>query len=126
FLVCIRNDIAEELSDDGITYEFPVGEPINPDEVNLQSILEPNVDSKYYLSKRILPTILSHGTGGYYSKSEIDLKIARPLTATMAKMHRANQDNYVTDPSKDAWELGKTDIRRLTPRACARGQGFPD
>ena len=35
----------------------------------------------------------------------------------MAKMHRACQDNYVTQKGK---------IRRLTPRECARLQGFPD
>ena len=35
----------------------------------------------------------------------------------MAKMHRAGQDNYVTQ---------KKGIRRLTPRECARLQGFPD
>lgn len=50
-------------------------------------------------------------------KSEIDLKIARPLCATMAKMHRACQDNYVTQNGR---------IRRLTPRECARLQGFSD
>ena len=75
------------------------------------------MDDKYFLSERILPTILSDGTGGYKAKSEIDLKIARPLCATMAKMHRACQDNYVTQNNR---------VRRLTPRECARLQGFPD
>ena len=60
---------------------------------------------------------MSNGTGGYKGKSEIDLKIARPLCATMAKMHRACQDNYVTQNGK---------VRRLTPRECARLQGFSD
>ena len=35
----------------------------------------------------------------------------------MHKMHRASQDNYVTDKGR---------IRRLTPREAARLQGFPD
>ena len=86
-------------------------------ENTLQDLLEKKVDNKYYLSERILPTILSNGTGGYRGKSEIDLKIARPLCATMAKMHRACQDNYVTQHGK---------VRRLTPRECARLQGFTD
>ena len=30
-------------------------------------------------------------------KPEIDLDTARPLTATMHKMHRAGCDNYVSD-----------------------------
>ena len=70
-----------------------------------------------YRHYRILPTILSNGTGGYKAKSEIDLEIARPLCATMAKMHRACQDNYVTQNGR---------VRRLTPRECARLQGFQD
>jgi DNA (cytosine-5)-methyltransferase 1 len=80
-------------------------------------LLQNNVDAKYFLSDKILPTILSNGTGGYKAKSEIDLKVARPLCATMAKMHRACQDNYVTQDGK---------VRRLTPRECARLQGFPN
>jgi DNA (cytosine-5)-methyltransferase 1 len=92
-----------------------------PDKVELnctmQDLLEDDVEKKYFLSDKILPTILSNGTGGYNAKSEIDLPIARPLCATMAKMHRACQDNYVTQNGK---------IRRLTPRECARLQGFED
>ena len=77
--------------------------------------MEDDVPEKYYLSDRILKTILSNGTGGYEAKSEIDLSIARPLCATMAKMHRACQDNYVTQNSR---------VRKLTPRECSRLQGF--
>lgn len=105
FLVCLL---------DNVEYTFP--SPVALD-CTMQDILEESVDEKYFLSDRILNTILSNGTGGYYAKSEIDLSIARPLTATMAKMHRACQDNYVTQKDK---------IRRLTPRECARLQGFPD
>ena len=106
FIVCIDNQEAE--------YEFPMEQEL---ELTLQDLLENNVDSKYFLSEKILPTILSNGTGGYQGKSEIDLKVARPLCATMAKMHRACQDNYVTQQGK---------VRRLTPRECARLQGFGD
>lgn len=105
FLVCFLEDIH---------YKFPKGMTLN---IKLKDILETNVDNKYYLSEKILKTIMSNGTGGYYAKSEIDLDIARPLTATMAKMHRASQDNYVTQENR---------IRRLTPRECARLQGFDD
>lgn len=95
-------------------FEFPRKKVLK---LTLQDLLEPKVDEKYYLSEKILPTILSDGTGGYKAKSEIDLTIARPLCATMAKMHRACQDNYVTQDGR---------VRRLTPRECARLQGFPD
>ena len=102
------------FSDSCIEYAFPQPEKLN---ATLKDVLEENVDSKYFLSDRIIPTILSNGTGGYKAKSEIDLPVARPLCATMGKMHRACQDNYVTQNGK---------IRRLTPRECARLQGFSD
>ena len=95
-------------------FQFPEKQNLD---ITIQDLLETNVSDKYFLSEKILPTILSDGTGGYKAKSEIDLKIARPLCATMAKMHRACQDNYVTQNNK---------VRRLTPRECARLQGFPE
>lgn len=106
FIVCFANHEAE--------FEFPEEEEL---QLTMQDLLEKNVDQKYFLSDRIIPTILSEGTGGYRAKAEIDLPIARPLTATMHKMHRASQDNYVTDNGR---------IRRLTPREAARLQGFPE
>lgn len=102
------------FSNSDAKFSFPEKQELNH---TMQDLLEKNVDEKYFLSERIIPTILSHGTGNYYSKSEIDLEIARPLCATMHKMHRANQDNYVTDGGR---------IRRLTPREAARLQGFPE
>lgn len=76
-----------------------------------------NVPEKYFLSDRILPGIMSEGTGGFSMTPEIDLKIARPLMSTMHKMHRAGEDNYVTTNGK---------IRRLAPRECLRLMGFTD
>ena len=96
------------------TFNIPNEVELN---ITLQDLLEINVPNKYFLSDKILPTILSNGTGGYKAKSEIDLPIARPLCATMGKMHRACQDNYVTQNGR---------VRRLTPRECARLQGFPE
>lgn len=106
YIVCFANGTAE--------FMFPEKQVLT---LTLQDLLEHDVASKYFLSDTILPTILSDGTGGYKAKSEIDLKIARPLCATMAKMHRACQDNYVTQNGR---------VRRLTPRECARLQGFDD
>ena len=100
-------------------------------------ILENKVDKKYYLSERIKPTILSDGSKTFKSNSDIDQIIARPLTATMHKMHRACQDNYYSDVfinsrgrkrpstkmSKD--ELAQIPIRRITPKEAFMLQGFP-
>lgn len=75
------------------------------------------IPDKYFLSAKILPGIMCEGTGGFYMKPEIDLKIARPLMSSMHKMHRAGEDNYVTTYGK---------IRRLIPRECLRLMGFTD
>jgi DNA (cytosine-5)-methyltransferase 1 len=100
-------------------------------------VLDKQVEAKYYLSEKIKPTLLSDGSAGFKSKSEIDQLVARPLTATMHKMHRACQDNYYSDiyiqsngierPSermtKD--ELAQISIRKLTPKEAFMLQGFP-
>lgn len=108
FLVCFADEKNAE--------KYCQPQPVELD-LTLQDLLEHNVDDKYFLSEKIKKTILSTGSGNYYSKPVTDLEIARPLTATMAKMHRASQDNYVTQKKK---------LRRLTPRECARLQGFSD
>lgn len=100
-------------------------------------ILDREVDFKYYLSERIKPTILSDGSAKFKSNSDIDKIIARPLTATMNKMHRACQDNYYSDiyiqsrgvdrPSTrmSKEELAQIAIRKLTPQEAFKLQGFP-
>ncbi|MBR6938650.1 MAG: DNA (cytosine-5-)-methyltransferase [Prevotella sp.] len=99
-------------------------------------ILDKIVDEKYFLSTKIKPTLLSDGSAGFKSKSEIDQLIARPLTATMHKMHRACQDNYYSDmfiqsnglerPSviMTKEELAQIPIRKLTPKEAFLLQGF--
>jgi DNA (cytosine-5)-methyltransferase 1 len=60
---------------------------------------------------------MSTGTKNYHVEPEIDLKIARPLLATMHKMHRAGVDNYITYKNR---------VRKLTPRECLRLMGYDD
>ena len=101
-------------------------------------VLARSVPQKYYLSERIKPTLLADGSKNFVSKSEINQIIARPLTATMHKMHRACQDNYYSDGfiladdpiayleqkfSKE--ELALQPIRKLTPQEAFALQGFP-
>lgn len=63
--------------------------------------------------------------------------LARPLTASMSKWHRANQDSYFTadyvmaNRRQTALENLETDrvvgdLRRVTPLEALRLQGFPD
>lgn len=104
---------------------------------SVNEVLKLKVDTKYFLSERIKPTLLADGSANFKSKSDINKKIARPLTATMHKMHRACQDNYYSQEfieslgkinSAEAMtkeEQCKLPIRRLTPEEAFMLQGFP-
>ena len=101
---------------------------------NTHDVLDVVVPQKYYLSDKLKQTILANGSGGFVSKSEIDLLTARPLCATMHKMHRACQDNYFSqgfvDGEHDGPIAGRdamgVRVRRITPREAFRLQGFPE
>lgn len=103
---------------------FPKGKPLT---VTTQDLLDEDVDSKYFCSKKIIGTILGEGTKNYIVKPTIDQPISKTLTATMAKMHRASQDNYITDQKnyEKHFDDSKTNIRKLTPNECRKLQGFP-
>lgn len=101
-------------------------------------VLEKKVPEKYYLSEKIKPTIICDGTSGFKSNSKINMMTARPLTATMHKMHRACQDNYYSQEfidSQDPYKYLENNfskeeeathrIRRLTPEEAFYLQGFP-
>lgn len=101
-------------------------------------VLEKYVPQKYFLSEKIKPTILSNGTAGFKSNSKINLLTARPLCATMHKMHRACQDNYFSQEfilSENPIEYLQHEyskkeeathhIRKLTPEEAFNLQGFP-
>lgn len=105
-------------------FEFPTPVKLS---VTTQDLLDEDVPAKYFLSKRIAKTIMGSGTKNYIVKPTIDLPISKTLTATMHKMHRASQDNYVTD-NKNYLKYcndDKINIRKLTPNECRKLQGFP-
>lgn len=134
FIVCSRNNLQIELNAERILANF---DNIRNNSLckysEVREILEKNVNQKYYLSERIKHTILADGSKNFRSKSQIDLDIARTLTATMVKMHRACQDNYYSDDyiqngvsHKDTPKeilYGKP-VRRLTPKEALMLQGF--
>ena len=106
-------------------FVFPKGMPL---QVNTQDLLDKDVPYNYFLTKKISKTILSSGSGGYKANPTIDQPISKTLTATMAKMHRASQDNYVTDEKnfkKYKTDNNRINIRKLTPNECRKLQGFP-
>ena len=75
------------------------------------------VDSKYFLSEKLIKTIMATEVKDMKFNPTINTEIAKTLLASMHKMHRASMDNYVTVEGK---------LRRLTPRECLRLMGFPD
>lgn len=91
------------------------------------------VDPRHYLPQGSRKIILTK-PANWLGEVSIDNHIAKPLTASMAKWHRANQDNYFsesyitgTDPyAKPAVNLDTEPIRRITPLEGFRLQGFPD
>lgn len=104
---------------------------------NVLDVLDKKVETKYYLSSKLKRTVLADGSKNFVSKSEINKLIARPLTATMVKMHRACQDNYYSDDFISAKnidsfikkeftkeELFDKPIRKLTPKEALALQGF--
>ena len=115
----------KEYFPDTTKFKFP--EPFELT-TTTQDFLDKNVDKKYFLTKKIAETILSTGTKGYNVAPTIDLSICKTFTATMHKMHRAGQDNYVTDnESRTLFEDdNRINVRRLTPNECRKLQGFPN
>lgn len=120
FLVGVRNDSFNTES-----FGFPDKQELT---VTTQDILDKDVDEKYFISKKLEATILGYGTKGYMVKPTIDQPISKTLCATMHKMHRASQDNYVTDKVnfKKIKNGNKVAVRKLTPNECRKLQGFPD
>lgn len=122
FLVGVRKDCFME--DD---FVFPEKQDLT---VTTQDLLDKEVEEKYFLTKKLEPTILGYGTKGYIVKPTIDMPISKTLCATMHKMHRASQDNYVTDKinyekiPKEHKE-NRVPVRKLTPNECRQLQGFP-
>lgn len=106
FIVSIRRDI------DGSQFKFPEGFPL---ELRLKDVLEDAVDEKYYLSKKMIEYVTANVEGCGFG-GDINPQIARSLTATMNKMHRAGVDNYVSDSIEMVGMLdmkGNEQVRRV-------------
>lgn len=98
-------------------------------------LLEHKMPSEHIIPEKTRKTVLRKNDK-WQGELAIDRAIAAPLTATMAKWHRANQDNYysatyVAHDNKDPYTAPEVDwqqepIRRITPLEGFRIQGFPD
>jgi DNA (cytosine-5)-methyltransferase 1 len=147
FIFAVRKDIKKDFMNINLKSEIVIDKisklngstSLKKYSTVLDNLLEKEVEEKYYLSEKLKPTILSNGSKGFKSNSQINKLIARPLTATMLKMHRACQDNYYSDefltnnnPIKYLEKTfskeneAKHRIRKLTPLEALRLQGFDD
>jgi DNA (cytosine-5)-methyltransferase 1 len=136
FFVCSKKKLDIELTEQAIIENFRgIDNHSLSTYRNVLDILDKKVDRKYYLSEKIKHTILDGGSKNFWSKSQIDLYIARTLTATMVKMHRACQDNYYSDDfilegisHKDTAKeiLFNKPVRKLTPKEALLLQGFSE
>lgn len=119
FLVGVRKDCFDVKE-----FEYPEKQELK---VTTQDLLDKDVEEKYFLTQKLQQTILGYGTKGYIVKPTIDLPISKTLCASMHKMHRASQDNYVTDMRnyKKINSNNRIPVRKLTPNECRQLQGFP-
>lgn len=96
FTISIRNDQKQG-------FIFPQEQELK---LKLKDMLESDVDAKYYLSEKMIENISAQGTKTYKTNnSKVNLDIARPLTSTMHKMHRAGTDNYIADNLPNEFDL---------------------
>lgn len=91
------------------------------------------VSEKHFIPAGTRKTVL-YKNPKWAGNVNIDNPIARPLTASMSKWHRANQDNYFssayingsTPLSRPEVDIDTEPVRRITPLEGFRIQGFPD
>lgn len=104
---------------------FPKKIPLN---ITTFDLLDKDVSEKYFISNKMLWTILWEWTKWYIVKPTINQEISKTLTASMHKMHRASQDNYFHDDKnykKYCNKEIKSNLRKLTPNECRKLQWFP-
>ena len=131
YIVAFNKKYFNNLPEKNEDFPFPPKEFDDKDErLNTLKMLDKDVPASYFLTKTIEKTIMGKGTKNYIVNPTIDLPISKTLTATMHKMHRASQDNYVTDEKNfskcsDFEKAKRVSIRKLTPNECRQLQGFP-
>lgn len=131
YIVALRKSMFKDLPENDEAFPFPEKEFEDDDErLNTLKMLDREVEATYFLTKKIEKTIMGVGTKNYIVEPTIDLPISKTLTATMHKMHRASQDNYVTDEENyenlsEFEQEKRVPIRKLTPNECRQLQGFP-
>ena len=113
FLSLVRSDIAPSVE-----FEFPQLKDVP---LRIRDILEPEPDAKYTLTAHLWKYLQGYaakhkakGNGFGFGMTDLD-GISRTLSA-----------RYYKDGAEILIPQEGMDPRRLTPRECARIQGFPD
>ncbi len=108
--------------DHSIEFKFP--KPRHKP-VSVSSILDLNVDETHYLTERYYKGLLNHKQrhakgGNGFGCAVLDIE---GISNTMVAGNMGRERNLIKDKpnAKNRWG-----IRRLTPRECARLQGFPE
>ena len=104
---------------DSVDFSFDFT-PVTPAPV-LKDILEKNVDPKYTLSDKLWSYLQQYAEKHKAAGNGFGYGIARPDGVT-----RTLSARYYKDGSEILIEQKGKNPRRLTPRECARLQGFPD
>lgn len=128
YIVAFRHDIGKS----GFSFPEPQGK-----KVTIGDILEKEiVDTKYYMSSQYLKTLKKHkkrqesrGNGFGYA-----VRRHKDTGGALVCGGMGRERNLIVDKKRKTFEpttnirseVNKEHIRRLTPRECARLQGFPD
>lgn len=109
-----------------VVFKFP--QPIGLDKT-VFDLLDKEVGYKYFLSYKLLKTLLCENANGYKIKPTINTPIAK--TIICSKYPRAHMGNYYTDEVNYAkltneQKANKSNMRRLTENEVRQLQGFPD
>lgn len=104
---------------DGIDFSFSMT-PKNPKPV-MKDILETQVDSRYTLSDKLWTYLQNYAAKHKAAGNGFGYGIADPESIS-----RTLSARYYKDGSEILIEQPGKNPRRLTPRECARLQGFPD
>lgn len=102
-----------------ISFEFNIT-PVTPKPL-MRDILEPEVDPKYTLSDKLWSYLQNYAAKHKAAGHGFGYGIARPdgISRTLsARYYKDGSEILIEQPGKNP--------RRLTPRECARLQGFPD
>lgn len=101
------------------TFEFNI-DPVNPKPI-MKDILEPDVESKYTLSDKLWTYLQNYAAKHKAAGNGFGYGIASPYGVS-----RTLSARYYKDGSEILIEQDNQNPRKLTPRECARLQGFPD